>query len=362
MGSRLVLTLIGVFSRLYLQQRLDFSKVQHQAPTYLSTNNWLNIWGVWDTGWYLNIAQNWYNNILNGHGGANYGFFPLYPFLMRLVGFIVGNNFIGGLIVSNLALLIGAYVLHKLVSQQSGSEIADRTVLFMFLFPTAFIFSAVFSEALFLLCMVSAFYFANQNRWLIACIFGGLVALTRSVGVFIVLPLFLVYFQAHSFNFRKIRPNILYLTFVPLGLGLFSLQCYLVTGDFLAFSHIQQTGWGHELTNPLSVFWQSLQDGNILHFCNGIFSIAMIATLCIGIRRISRAYWLLSMILMFFPPLAGHTCMNSMLRYSLVVFPIYILCAKIPSDSWYYQLVVISLAMFQGALMIFWTNSFDLII
>ena len=80
LGSRLVLTLIGVFSRLYLQQRLDFSKVQHQAPTYLSTNNWLNIWGVWDTGWYLNIAQNWYNNILNGHGGANYGFFPLYTF------------------------------------------------------------------------------------------------------------------------------------------------------------------------------------------------------------------------------------------------------------------------------------------
>ena len=361
-SSRLILTLIGVFSRFYLQQRIDFSKVPHRAPTYPDTHTWLNIWGVWDTGWYLNIAQNWYNNILNSHGGANYGFFPLYPFLMRILGFIVGNNFISGLLISNLAFLFGAYVLHKLVSHQSGSETADRAVLFMFLFPTAFIFSAVFSESLFVLCMISAFYFANRNRWFLAGLFGGLVALTRSVGVFISLPLLLLYLQNRSFNLHKIRADILCLAFVPLGLGVFCLQCYLVTGDFLAFAHIQQTGWGHELTNPLMVLWRSLGDGNILHLCNGIFSISMISIICIGIRQIPLAYWLMAMILMIFPPLAGHTCMNSMLRYSLVVFPIYILCAKIPVHSWYYQLIVISLSMLQGALMVFWTNSFDLII
>ena len=361
-SSRFILTLIGVFSRLYLQPRLDFSKVAHHAPTYSGTNTWLSIWGVWDTGWYLNIAQNWYNTKLSGHGGANYGFFPLYPFLMRVVGFVVGNNFTGGLIVSNLALLVAAFILYQLVSRQTDHRTSLRAILFMFLFPTAFIFSAAFSESVFVMCMLASFYFARSNRWLLAGLCGGLVALTRSVGVFIGIPLFLEYMIACNFRLRRIRPDILFLGLVPFGLVIFGWQCYLVTGDFLAFAHIQKTGWGHELANPFSVLWNSLNDGDMQHFCNGISSIAMILILTLGIRQIGPTFWLMSMILMFFPPLAGYVCMNSMLRYSLVVFPIYIILARIPEDSVWHWTTVVSLAMLQGFLMVFWTNSFDLII
>ena len=88
----------------------------------------------------------------------------------------------------------------------------------------------------------------------------------------------------------------------------------------------------------------------------------MILILTLGIRQIGPTFWLMSMILMFFPPLAGYVCMNSMLRYSLVVFPIYIILARIPEDSVWHWTTVVSLAMLQGFLMVFWTNSFDLII
>ena len=190
---------------------------------------------------------------------------------MRILGFIVGNNFISGLLISNLAFLATYFTNLFRISQVRNR--GPSRLIHVSLFPTAFIFSAVFSESLFVLCMISAFYFANRNRWFLAGLFGGLVALTRSVGVFISLPLLLLYLQSRSFNLHKIRADILCLAFVPLGLGVFCLQCYLVTGDFLAFAHIQQTGWGHELTNPLMVLWRSLGDGNILHLCNGIFSI-----------------------------------------------------------------------------------------
>ena len=79
---------------------------------------------------------------------------------------------------------------------------------------------------------------------------------------------------------------------MPIGLSLFAFLNYRLTGDFLAFSHIQQTGWGHEWTNPFSVLLGSLVDGDPLHFINGIFSITAVVVLSAGpdaFLRIDRA-------------------------------------------------------------------------
>ena len=141
--TRTLLTLIGVTSRIILESH------RGRGRGDVLKNVWLDIWGVWDTGWYLNIAQNWYTTDINSHGGANYGFFPLYPFLMRIVGWFVQNNYIGGIIVSNVALLVSCIFLYKLVEREASSEIALNSIKFLFLFPTAFIFLAVFSESLF---------------------------------------------------------------------------------------------------------------------------------------------------------------------------------------------------------------------
>jgi hypothetical protein len=323
---------------------------------------WLDVWGVWDTGWYLNIAQNGYTTSLSEHGGANYGFFPLFPWLMRAVGTLVGNNYIGGLIVANLAFLAGCFVFYRMVERKYDENVAHRAVKYLFLFPTAFIFSAVFSESLFLLCMVLAFYFARQDKWFRAGLFGGCAALTRSIGVIIVLPLFYEYLSLRKFSIRNLRSDILFLGLVPMGLGLFAFLNYRLTGDFLAFSHIQQTGWGHEWSNPLRVLWDSLFDGDRIHLINGLFSIGMMLILIVSIRWIGFSWWLMGMILMLFPPLAGDVCMNSMLRYAAAVFPVPIALARTRDDTAWGELLTITLALSQGFLMVFWTAGFTLIV
>jgi len=63
--TRTLLTLIGVTSRIILESH------RGRGRSDVLKKVWLDIWGVWDTGWYLNIAQNWYTTDINSHGGAN---------------------------------------------------------------------------------------------------------------------------------------------------------------------------------------------------------------------------------------------------------------------------------------------------
>ena len=111
--TRIALTVIGVTSRLLLEPYHG----QEYGWVY-SEHLWLDIWGVWDTGWYLDIAENWYSMELlsdlpkyAGPNQANYGFFPLYPALMKGLGLLVGSNFIAGIIVSNIFLILQILIL-----------------------------------------------------------------------------------------------------------------------------------------------------------------------------------------------------------------------------------------------------------
>ena len=88
--SRIVLTAMCVFSR----HALGYNHHEH-----FSSVPWLDVWGIWDSIWYLDIAKNGYSPALNTlyEGQANYGFFPLLPLLTRGVAIIVRDLFWPGL-------------------------------------------------------------------------------------------------------------------------------------------------------------------------------------------------------------------------------------------------------------------------
>ena len=190
MVSRVILTDIGVKAR---------KVIQHKWWVFSSSSKFFNIWAVHDAGYYINIASNWYpaihsSSVNNSLPPSLYAFFPLYPFLMRILGDILGcPYYIAGLIISNLCLLVSAFILYKFVKSYYGNKMGLRVVLLLFLFPGAFIFSGCFTESLFLMCTLCAFYFSSKNRWFLAGIFGGLAAMTRSPGVLIAIPLFYEY-------------------------------------------------------------------------------------------------------------------------------------------------------------------------
>src|SRR5260370_15779074 len=119
-------------------------RVPNWSDTYLPLKTLLNSWNNWDSIWYTNIALNGY------YSPQPMGFFPLFPWLERVLIPFTHNPFYAGLLISNLAGLGMLMVLYRLVASDFGHERAWRTVLYLAVFPTAFFFAAAYTESLFM--------------------------------------------------------------------------------------------------------------------------------------------------------------------------------------------------------------------
>lgn len=358
-STRLALIIIGIFSRSFLER-------QYGKQYIWSQQLWLDIWGVWDSFWYLDIAEHGYADIGRNPLSteqANYAFFPLYPLLMRILGTAIGDKyFIAGIIISNICLLGSCFLLYKLVELKFERSLAYKSVKFLFLMPTAFIFSGVFTESLYLMLAISCFYFAEKRNWFLVSILGFLLSLTRSLGVFIIFPVIYKYLKERKFDFKKIDLNIFYLLLIPLGLVLFSVYNYHLTGDFFAFSKIQSS-WGRSLSNPLMIIGngllQGIVRGKMTLLLESSFSIAALLCLVIFYKKMEFSYWIFALYSILIPLLTG---IGSMPRYILPIFPFYILLAKLSSDRNFEETSTLFLGFLQGFLMVFWSSGYALIV
>jgi hypothetical protein len=138
-----------------------------------------------DAQWFLRLATTGY-----APGDHSAAFFPGFPLAVRGVDLVPGIGPLGaGLLVANVAAFAALLLLHALTRLELGAEAARRAVLFTALFPTAFFLYAPYSESLFLLASIAAFWFARRDRWAFAAAAGAVAAATRSVGVLLVLAL-----------------------------------------------------------------------------------------------------------------------------------------------------------------------------
>jgi hypothetical protein len=353
--SRGVLTIVGVLS-ITLMRRRTGRRLEWDHPSY----RWLDIWGQWDTGWYLDIAKNWYCFEAHYQNHSNYAFFPFYPTLIKLFGTVIGNHFYAGLIISNTALVGAAILLYKLVELDHDPEIAISSVKYMFIWPTSFILSSVLSEPLYLMLIVGCFYLARKGKWLKAGITGFLLSLTRIPGVFVSIPLLYEYMKEKNFRLKNVRFDILALALVPSGLLIFCLYNYYLTGDFLAFVHIQ-SAWRRHFDNPLKTLFFGMVGGTVS--ISGVvaawFTGFTLASLAIFYRRVPLSYLLFCSFSLFIPLSTG---LMSMPRYTVVLFPVFILYAQLGKDKKVDTAFTIIFSVLQGCFMIFWSIGSALII
>ena len=208
--------------------------------------------GRWDSVWYLAIAGGGYGD------GAREAFFPLYPLLAKIAGVPLGSALVGGALVSTALLYVALVVLHRLVALDHDRAVARNAVLVTALFPMSFFFSAVYSESLFLALSVGAVYAARRERWVWAGALGALAATTRSAGVVLLVPLVLVYlFDGGRLRWsarRPLRPDVLWLGLVPLGLAAYCAFLALQGLDAFAPFNAQEV-WFRSFAGPFHGIW-----------------------------------------------------------------------------------------------------------
>jgi len=312
----------------------------------------IDVWGRWDSKWYFSIAANGYER---GDGSfsvqKNFAFFPLYPLAMKLVSHATGGLMTAGFLVSNAAFLAALLFLHKLALMDYDRQVAFNATLFALVFPTSLFFSAIMTESLFLLLSVLVFYFARRGRWAAAGLAGTLAALTRPVGILLIIPAAVEFFRGHSE-----RKNIFYLLLIPLGLLSFMAYLHYHTGDALAFMKIQGA-WGRQLLPPTGVLISGLY-GVSLGVRIAVFS-ALYAAAGVAVMawRKFRLSYILHTILQFLAPLlTGLFCIP---RYVTTIFPLYILLAALASKKCVRMLLAGVFWIFSLIFMVSWSLAYQ---
>src|SRR3990167_4301129 len=184
---RLSLFLLAYFANFFIS---DFrNQFPYSQEVLISTGlpNWIWSFGNFDGVHYLRIAQDGYAYQFTQ------AFFPLYPILIRIVSFITfGNLLIAALLISNSAFFVGLVLFYKLIQKNFSEKTAFWSVIFLLAFPTSFYFGAVYTEGVFFLMIVLAFYFLEKNKILLASIVGSFASASRLVGIFLA-PVLLFY-------------------------------------------------------------------------------------------------------------------------------------------------------------------------
>lgn len=297
-----------------------------------SLYEWLAIWNRWDAPHYLDIAREGY--VSTGVEARWIVFYPLYPWLVRAFALVLRDELIGAFVVSGLASIAAALLLYRLARLDDADETAQRAVVFMLIFPTAYFLHIGYTESLFLALAVGAFLAARGRRWWIAGLLGALACMTRVNGLLLVPALALEAFDEHRNEKRRWRWQWLWIAFACAGFGVYLLINFWTHGDALAFLHTQEAFWYKSITWPWvgiigawNALWsrapseaQMVGGQELLFVALGLgFTIWSWARL-----RASYAVWMSLNWLLW----TSTKFVLSVPRYTLVMFPIYILLAR----------------------------------
>lgn len=218
----------------------------------------------WDCGWYGSIIAGGYDHAARldpiTYGQANWAFFPFYPLLGRLVAVATGLDALTSGILLNLAILpvlVWLSVLYGLQRRMIVHPLLAACVLFAI--PYGLYLRSGYSEATYGLLLVAALLLVARQRpaWAAACLF--LLGASRPTGLLMAIviagthlaPAFrpAAWLDRPALVLRALQAAAM------VGAAAGGLACYMIylhglTGDALAFSHVQR-GWGRSFGNPL---------------------------------------------------------------------------------------------------------------
>ncbi|MFL6057241.1 MAG: hypothetical protein ACJ72W_30740 [Actinoallomurus sp.] len=237
-------------------------------------DSFLGRWTQWDVDHFVEIAE-------YGYGGDPAhppdpglpAFFPGLPLVLRAVHPLIPNWQLSALLVSlvagavamvalsrlgeqeaRLTAATGAHAGHPRLGAHAGAYGGDglvgpRAVLALLVSPYAVFLFAGYSESLFLAFALPAWLLARQRRWAPAVLCAAGASCVRVTGLFLAAALIVEFVSADR---RWRSAPWLAVPFLPV-LG-YTVYQWRRTGDWSAWQHAQQAGWGRSVVWPWTSF------------------------------------------------------------------------------------------------------------
>lgn len=216
-----------------------------------SAEGFLQRWDRWDVGLVRKVAESGYAGYPQDYPDRGIeAVFPGAPLVLRAVHLVVPDWTAAGLLVSLLAGAVASVALGRLAALEGVPP--SRAVLYLVLSPYAVFLFAGYSEALFLAFALWGWLMARQDRWVAASLLVAGAATVRISGLFLACGLVVHYLVVHR---GRVRRDAAALAAPFLTIAAYFGYLWVLTGDWLRWSHAQTEGWGRELTAP----WQALR-------------------------------------------------------------------------------------------------------
>ena len=319
--SRAALMLVGLIAPLVLREPNRHLELLPGFP-------FLEMWAQWDAEHYVDIAVEGYSYDPGTY--SNVIFFPLFPWLIRLLSLPFGPldqqaAALVGLLIANVALFVGLLYLAALAARDISLSVARRTVLYVLVLPTTLFLSSVYAESLFLATAAASLYHARRGEWYRCGLAGGLAALTRPFGFLLLVPIAIEMFRQRAPS--RAWPAI---ALVPAGLAMYFGYLWLELGDPLLYFKAGEV-WGRGFHWP----WETLLGylrGPLVGFdwpyswLDLISMLAMVTILALAWRRVPLSYAAYTGVGLLFALSTGVAWFSAS-RHALAIFPVIVMLA-----------------------------------
>jgi Mannosyltransferase (PIG-V) len=208
-----------------------------------------------DARWYVLLAERGYPTVPL-HAKSTLGFFPLYPLVVRGLGWLLLLPVsLAALVTSILGGLVAAVLVQRLATAWWGEQAARRVTLIFCLFPGAIVFSMAYSECLTIPLALGCLLALRSRRWVLAGLTAGLATAVEPVAIVLVLVCLaaaLRELRAAGWRDRDALRSLAAPLLAPLGIGALAVFLWAWTGTPFAIYLAQHYGW-HQQNQPLAL-------------------------------------------------------------------------------------------------------------
>lgn len=336
--------LAGIIGTEFLVPRFGWNNDQAVGPAGQWSDKTEGRFARWDSSHYLRIAQQGYTS-----EGGDIVFFPLYPLLISVLHNALGLSLLwSGWIVAVTCYFGAGLLLYQLIRIDHSAEIALWGVVWLSIFPTAFFFTSLYTESLFILTSIAALYFARRGLFTLSGLAIGFAGATRPTAFLLAIPFFLEVWQYRKLGQIRFTDTLIGTLLAPVGVIAFYLHLVATIGDVNIIGLYSSTAlllFERNLALPWETFSDALNAAVLAKgFTQAIawhdlgYALAGMASAVYGLLhlRLSTAlYFLLGMVFLYSNHGPSGLPFLSIPRYIAALFPLYLVLAfitmKIPS-------------------------------
>jgi hypothetical protein len=264
----------------------------------------------WDSSAYLRIASHGYpRNAIKIKGVLTYNdgaFFPVFPFLIRMVSFLGLTVLQAGIIVSLIGGAVSAVLAWKIAGDLYGPEVAWIAAVLFCLFPgMAVSWGLIYSESVGIAFVAGALLLMLRKQWVWAGVVGAFATATSPLAV----PLIGAAFLVGIIALVKSERPVTFITGIISSVGVVGFIVLIGERmhDLFFWFDLEKQAWGSQidfgtgLLGQLPHFWASGNDGRSWMELLAIFAVlgSLVALARARMPAVLTSYTLFSLLFLF---------------------------------------------------------------